>query len=121
MDLDLQEGLARPSAQNLLKVAVRSSELLRLRQTSVRYLLSFLGLLNHVAQLVHLGRLRLRRLQFFVKAKAPVLKDMLDLQVELDDHFRKALLWWLEQDNLTTGVPFLSYIPLPVSGYSNSR
>ena len=78
MDIDFNTGLVRPSPQNLLKVSNFTSSLWDQRQASVRHLLSLLGLLNHAAQSVPLGRLHLRPLQFFVKAKAPNLKLMLD-------------------------------------------
>ena len=105
MDIDLQRAWIRPTGEELEKIRTLVSLLSSLQSAPVRLLLSFLGLLNHASQFIFLGRLHIRPLQFFVKAKVPNLRTMLYSSVPLDSHFRRALEFWADSSQLQTGVP----------------
>ena len=71
------------------------SRLLHLREALIRALLSFLGLLNHAAQFMPLGRLPIRPLQFNLKVWVSDLRSMIDSWNLQEDPFHRALqfLW----------------------------
>ena len=75
MDVDLEQAWIRPTEAQLARIGVLVSTLTSCHRSSVRILLSLIGSLNHAAQFVHLGRLHVRPLQFYVKAWTPNLKD----------------------------------------------
>jgi hypothetical protein len=105
MDLDLETAWIRPTLEETQKILQLCSCLLKLDRAPVRLLLSMIGLFNHAAQFIHLGRLHLRPLQLYVKAMAPNLRKSLDRQIRLLPPFFMALEWWNNQATLRSGVP----------------
>ena len=111
MDVDLVRAWVRPTSDEVHKILDLVDRLLRLRTAPVRLLLSFLGLLNHAAQFIHLGRLHIRPIQFYVKVWAPNLHEMIDRLIPLEDSFRRALHFWQDSSRLRQGVPL--HLPAP--------
>lgn len=107
MDFDLEVGLVRPTQAEVQKICGLVHLLFRMKSAPVRLLLSLLGLLNHACQFVSLGRLHIRPLQFYVKAKTPDLQKAIKQSesIPLENPFFLALEWWLNQDRLRAGVP----------------
>ena len=105
MDIDLVRSWVRPTSAEVDKIVSLVFRLLRLRTAPVRLLLSFLGLLNHAAQFIPLGRLHIRPLQFYVKIWAPNLHEMIDSRIPLEDSFHRALQFWSDAPPLRRGVP----------------
>ena len=105
MDVDLEQAWIRPTEAQLQKIDILVQLLAGCDRSPVRLLLSLIGCLNHAAQFIHLGRLHLRPLQFYVKAWAPNLKEEIDSSIPLQWPFHKALDWWKDRVRLAQGVP----------------
>ena len=75
------------------------------RGTSAREFLSLLGMLSAASALVHLGRLQLRPLQFYLADRWSQSRDSLDSLIVLDESILPHLQWWLEPNRLQPGVP----------------
>jgi hypothetical protein len=111
MDIDLVKVWVYPTTAEIQKISAVIAVLKRVRQVKVRYLLSLLGLLNHAAQFIHLGRLHLRPLQMYVKIWSPNLRDSIDHYIPLEKSFYQALAWWEDSQRLSLGVPL--HLPDP--------
>jgi hypothetical protein len=105
MDIDLQHAWIRPTVAEVEKISSLVVVLRKLSQAPVRLILSLLGLLNHAAQFIQLGRLHIRPLQFYVKAHVPNLHLAIYDNVQLDWVFQLALDWWANPTQLRQGVP----------------
>ena len=105
MDIDLVHSWIRPTQAQLGKITDHLTSLRGATSAKVRQLLSLIGSLNHASQFIRLGRLHVRPLQFFVKAKVKNLKEEIDSWVPLDQHFHATLVWWTDSQRLTEGVP----------------
>ena len=78
---------------------------------SARSLLSLLGSLNAAADLVVLGRLHMRPLQYLFLNQWRPLRDPLDQEITLSNLFKSHLQWWLNRSLYTTGVPLRTPAP----------
>jgi hypothetical protein len=105
MDLDLELAWVRPTEDEVQKILQLCSLLKRMSKAPVRLLLSLLGLFNHTSQFLQLGRLHLRPLQFYVKAKVQDLRRDIDCKISLEGPFFSALDWWDNYNKLRRGVP----------------
>ena len=102
---DLQIGRVFPTEESLHKIKIWAKYLHQYRKVTAQGYLSLLGLLNHTSDLVTLGRLNLRPLQFYLKCFWRPSKDPLNQVIILDNHFFKALAWWEDENNLLPGAP----------------
>ena len=84
-----------------------------LNKTSVsaRSMLSLLGSLNAAADLINLGRLHMRPLQFLFLDQWRPIRDPLDQEIFLSNLFKSHLRWWLNRSLYTTGVPLRTPAP----------
>ena len=78
---------------------------------SARSMLSLLGSLNAAADLVILGRLHMRPLQYLFLNQWRPLRDPLDQEITLSNLFKSHLKWWLNRSLYTTGVPLRTSVP----------
>ena len=105
MDIDLRRGRLYPTPDKLTKIKVWINFLHQARRISVREYLSMLGLLNHTASLVILGRLHLRPLQFYLASFHLDLRSQLETIIPLRPVFFLALQWWGDEGHLSAGIP----------------
>ena len=105
IDFDLDQGLVFPTAESLKKIRVWTKFLRQYRKVTAKGFLSLLGLLNHACDMIPLGRLHLRPLQFYLKCFWKAHKDSPFAVIELDAVFFQALSWWEDARNLTKGAP----------------
>jgi len=105
MNIDLVSGLLRPTHEKCRKIQIWMHYLHSVSQITVRQYLSLLGLLNHVAYLVPLGRLHVRPLQLYLASFNFELRSQLESVVPLQRVFYLALEWWTNQSHIMSGVP----------------
>ena len=74
-------------------------------------MLSLLGSLNAAADLVILGRLHMRPLQYLFLDQWRPFADPLDQEIHMSDDFKSHLEWWLNKSVYVKGVPL--YTPTP--------
>ena len=80
------------------------------RQITARGYLSFLSILNHVADFVPLGRLYVIPLQYYLKCSWQ--RDLgLHVVIQLMDPFFLHMQWWERESNLSAGVPLTPQAP----------
>jgi hypothetical protein len=97
-------GLVFPSQESLRKVRGWSLRLHSVQEIPARLFLSLLGLLNHLCQVVTLGRLHLRALQWYLKCFWTPHRDPLDVMIPLLPTFFEAFQWWELESNLDRGA-----------------
>ena len=83
---------------------------LRRSTVSARYLLSLLGVLNSAAELIPLGRLHLRPLQFYLLSLWRPRSGSLEDPIHLSPLFHQQLRWWSDQV-IFRGVPLSPPMP----------
>jgi hypothetical protein len=105
IDFDLVQGLVFPSPDALKKINFWAKYLHQYKKVMARAYLSLLGLLSHESDMIPLGRLHLRPLQFYLKCFWRANRDSLNAPILLDEMFFKALAWWENSQNLTPGDP----------------
>lgn len=111
-------GIQFLTADNLVRVppdrvsAILTLVRVFLGRTSVtaRYFLSLLGVLNAAADLISLGRLHLRPLQFVLLAQWRPIRDPLSKVISLSPEFHQHLRWW-NQPEVYSGVPLSQQPP----------
>jgi hypothetical protein len=78
---------------------------------TARSMLSLLGSLNAEADLIILGRLHMRPLQYLFLDQWMPFADPLDQEIHMSDDFKSHLEWWLNKSVYVKGVPL--YTPTP--------
>ena len=84
---------------------------LRKTTVSARSMLSLLGSLNAAADLVILGRLHMRPLQYLFLDQWKPFTDPLDQEIHMSDDFKSHLEWWLNKSVYVKGVPLCTPTP----------
>jgi ribonuclease HI len=102
---DLTRALVFPTVESLRKLNTWIEFLKGEQVVPARALLSFLGLLNHLADLVPLGRLNIRPIQWYLKCFYKPHVDNLYKKVPLKKEFFLCLPFWENQKNLLVGSP----------------
>ena len=102
---DLVRALVFPTVEALSKVKVWIEYFHTVTDVPARALLSFLGLLNHLGDLVPLGRLNVRPLQWYLKCFYRPHVDHLYKKIPLRVAFFKCLQFWKNQESLLVGSP----------------
>lgn len=105
MDINLATGILCPTKEKCLKIQAWVEFLHSVSKLTVRQYLSLLGLLNHVAYLIPLGRLHVRPLQMYLASFSFEIRSQLDTFLPLKRGFYLALQWWEDQSHLRVGVP----------------
>jgi hypothetical protein len=108
--LDL--GLVFPPEEKF--VALRQFILIFLAKTSVtaRQLSQLLGLLNSLADVVQLGRLHIRPLQFYLLEHWTPFSQDWEAFIPIPEVLSPHLSWWLQRENVMTGFPLASPVPI---------
>ena len=81
------------------------SLVLSLNRVTARFFLSLLGVLNAAADLVYQGRLHLRPIQYHLLSIWKPNRDNLSDWIPIKPSLHPSLLWWLDQERLSEGVP----------------
>jgi len=102
---DLTRALVFPTEESMKKLSTWIEYFKGETVVPARALLSFLGLLNHLADLVPLGRLNVRPIQWYLKCFYKPHVDDLYKKVPLRKKFFPCLQFWENQKNLLVGSP----------------
>ena len=99
---DLKQGLVRPTQDRWSKLTSLTSVLLHQSVTTVRELMSLIGLLASTEKQVPQGRLQMRPFQWYLKHhwKFP---ESLNKQIPWDNRMKSHLLWWTDPQNVLKG------------------
>ena len=101
---NLIKGFVFPLQDRILAIRSVVNTIRGKSHTSARDLMSLLGLLTATEKLVHLGRLHMRPIQWFLKDHWNHTQP-LDRQIPVLPQLVEALSWWLKPANLTHQVP----------------
>ena len=108
----LNQGLAAVPDDRFLKLSLAIQEVLSQKSTASAYqILRILGLMASVLQLVHWGRLHMRPIQLYLLHFWTPSKRQIQDQIPLNDHLFHHLKWWLNRQNVMTGVPLVNTVP----------
>ena len=101
---DLVLGRVRPTQERWEALKNKIVYLLSKPHCRVREFMSLIGLLTATEKQVHLGRLHMRPLQWYLKAhwKTP---ETLEKVIPIEISIRPHLEWWLEAGNVLQGQP----------------
>jgi hypothetical protein len=104
-------GLVFPPEEKFL--ALRRFILTFLAKTSVtaRQFSQLLGLLNSLADVVQLGRLHIRPLQFYLLEHWTPSSQDWEASIPILEVLSPHLSWWLQRENVMTGFPLASPVP----------
>lgn len=105
VEFDTQEGLVRPSMERVKKLEGWVNLFCRRPHQPARAILSLLGHLSSLGDVVHLGRLRARPLQLFLLSVWSPLGDSLESLIRIPDQCLENLKWWQDRRNTLRGVP----------------
>jgi len=107
--LDL--GLAFPPLAKFLALVTMITSLQHQSYLSARYFLRLLGVLNSLADVVPLGRLHIRPLQFYLLSQwRPASRD-LEFMIPFPASAHQHLDWWKLEQNVLAGVPLAPPLP----------
>jgi hypothetical protein len=104
-------GLVFPPEEKCL--ALRQFILTFLAKTSVtaRQLSQLLGLLNSLADVVQLGRLHIRPLQFYLLEHWTPSSQDWEASIPILEVLSPYLSWWMQRENVMAGFPLASAVP----------
>ena len=105
-----KDNLVRVPSPRISSILSLTRIFLNRTSVSARYLLSLLGVLNAAADLVPLGRLHLRPLQFYLLAHWRPRSNLLEDTVPLSPLFHRHLRWWSLEEHFH-GVPLCPPVP----------
>ena len=101
---DLRSGRVRATPDRWQSLQDKIQALLLLLACPVRQLMSLIGLLTATEKQVHLGRLHMRPIQWYLKNNWRV-PESLEKVIPLPRSLHPHLQWWLEEDNVLQGQP----------------
>ncbi|MES9880172.1 MAG: reverse transcriptase domain-containing protein [Sedimenticola sp.] len=99
------EGVVRVPLDRVQDVLNTVFRVLDKVMITAREFLSLLGTLNATANLVDLGRLHLRPLQFYLLFHWSPHRGPLEARIALSGDFKRHLRWWAVKDRFLRGVP----------------
>ena len=103
-DVDLAEGTVKPTEQKVDKVLAFCRLFRKHRLQEARTILSFLGLLSAIADVVHLGRLHARPIQLYLLSNWKMSEQPVTTEIALNRLFLDHLEWWTDRGRLRSGV-----------------
>lgn len=103
-DFNLQEGIVKPTPKRWAKIQEQIPPFCKLQVARASQWSSILGILTSTQDLTFLGRLQLRTLQYHLNQHW-LDRDNTKVLIPISDSCRESLLWWLNEDNVMTGVP----------------
>ena len=101
---DLKAGRVRPTLDRWQSLQDKILEILSLPACLVRQFMSLIGLLTATEKQVHLGRLRMRPIQWHLKNHWRI-PESLEKVIPIPSSLHPHLQWWLQEDNVLTGQP----------------
>ena len=101
---DLALGLVCPSRELWDKIQSELGQFALASSVTARKFLRLLGLMNSTADVVELGRLHMRPLQFVLLSQWKPFRQPLTDLVLLSDDCRVHLKWWAQEANIMSGV-----------------
>ena len=104
-------GIVRVPEEGVNKILVLLFRVLQVQFITAREFLSMLGSLNAAADLVKLGRLHMRPLQFHLLANWKPHGDSLVQLIPISHSCRVAIKWWMNPSIYLAGIPLV--IPAP--------
>ena len=104
-------GIVRVPEERVNKILVLLFRVLQVQFITAREFLSMLGSLNAAADLVQLGRLHMRPLQFHLLANWKPHRDSLVQPIPISHSCRVAIKWWMNPSIYVAGIPLV--IPAP--------
>ena len=99
------------SSRRVIKLLVLLFRVLQVQFITAREFLSMLGSLNAAADLLQLGRLHMRPLQFHLLANWKPHRDSLVQPIPISHSCRVAIKWWMNPSIYVAGIPIV--IPAP--------
>ena len=108
MDLDLVQGLVYPTRVNVGKMEYAATAVISATHVTARQLLSLLGMLNHLAPMIPMGRLHMRPIQLHLLELWRPSRGRLSDLVPVHSPLRHHLRWWLQRHKTLQGVPLVS-------------
>ena len=118
MLINLQTGLVHPPQARWEKIQHLANQFLCLSTATAKMWCSLLGLLTSCQDLTQMGRLWLRPLQTHLNSHWKN-RQQLHKQIPITDHCKQALGWWLDFNNVMTGVPW-THPPPHLTIYTDS-
>ena len=101
---DLREGRVTPTQDRCQTLQTKIKALMAIPMCPVRKLMSLIGLLTATEKQVHLGRLHMRPIQWYLKDHWR-LPESLERVIPVPRPLHPHLQWWLEEDNVLQGQP----------------
>ena len=102
---NLALGTVAPPADKIRRVIQLVNTILPQSRIQIRHLLRLIGVINHMADFIPLGRLYVRPVQFFLLSLQKDLREDLDHWVSIRPTLRKALWPWTDPQWLGASVP----------------
>ena len=101
---DLREGKVRPIPEHWQALTDKIQSILSDPVWPVRQFMTLIGLLTATEKQVHLGRLRMRPIQWHLKHNWRV-PESLEKVITVPKSLHPHLKWWLEESNVLPGQP----------------
>ena len=117
-DFDLANGTVAPTQKRWQKINTEIPKFCALQEARAGLWSSILGILTSTQDLTFLGRLQLRVLQYHLNDHWIDRTDK-NVVIPISRDCKDALLWWLEEQNVMSGVP-LQPPPPDLTLYSDS-
>ena len=110
LHINMLQGLVFPPEARWIKIQNLASHFLTLEVATAQKWCSLLGLLTSCQDLTYMGRLWLRPLQTHLNLYWKNRKK-LNTKVPVTPSCKQAITWWLNHNNVMTGVPWTSPPP----------
>jgi hypothetical protein len=105
MACNTEKSFVQPIAKRITGTATAVQNILTEKRTSLRLLLSLIGRMISVVQLLPLAKLERRPLQYLLKELWDGDIESLDGYLPITPAMRSTVIWWADPLNLDNGVP----------------
>ena len=105
-------GLVLPPEEKILNLFQQVNNLGHFQTVPVRQLLRLIGFMISLMDLIPLGRLHIRPLQWYLMEFWHPTSEMWDQPIPVLPRLFPHLLWWLQRENLMTGLSLDPPIPV---------
>ena len=111
MSFDTASGLVQPSEKRFSGLTQVINRFLSLSCVTAREFLRLLGILTSLGDIVPMGVLHRRQIQWHLRASWNMATKSLSHLIPLPSSIKRHLRWWLDPTNVLKGVPL--HTPLP--------
>ena len=101
------KGIVQPPEEKFNILCQKISVFLTSEALPARHFLQLLGYLNSIAEIVPLGRLHIRPLQWYLKEFWAPASQLWDAMIPILPRLHPHLLWWTQRDHVLSGVPLI--------------